>query len=191
MSDWRAHWEARWAQMRGETPPAPARVLEENLHLLPPRGAALDLACGLGANALLLAERGLETWAWDWSEQAVAAVRARAAGLTLEAQVRDVVADPPEPESFDVIVVVRFLERGLMPALQRALRPGGLLFYQTFVHEAVSDRGPRRRRFRLAPNELLSLLPDLRLVVYREEGRLGNLARGFRDEVLYIGQRVG
>lgn len=192
MRDGRAHWEARW-RGAGGADPEPARVLAENLHLLPQRGRALDLACGLGANALLLAAQGLETHAWDWSEAAVTRVRerARAAGFTVHARVRDVVAAPPGPAAFDVIVVARFLERALMPALQAALRPGGLLFYQTFTREAVSDRGPRRGEYRLAPNELLRLLPGLRLVVYREEGRIGDLNRGLRDEVLYVGRRHG
>ncbi len=189
--DWRVHWEACWARADGDA--APSRVLAENRHLLPAQGQALDLACGLGGNALLLAAHGLETHAWDWSEHAVARVqeRARAGRLCVQGRVRDVVAAPPEAASFDVIVVAHFLERALMPRLQQALRPGGLLFVQTFVREAVSDRGPRRAEYRLEPNELLGLLPGLRLVVYREEGRIGDLSQGFRDEVLYVGQRSG
>ncbi len=37
-----------------------AQVLLRNRHLLPEQGRALDLACGRGANALWLAEQGLE-----------------------------------------------------------------------------------------------------------------------------------
>lgn len=44
-----------------------ASVLAENSYLLPSQGNALDLACGLGANALFLSEHGLETHAWDIS----------------------------------------------------------------------------------------------------------------------------
>ena len=53
-------------------------------------------------------------------------------GLPLHAEGRDVVAAPPAPTSFDVIVVSRFLERALAPALIQALRPAGLLLYQQF-----------------------------------------------------------
>ncbi|WP_327232168.1 class I SAM-dependent methyltransferase [Streptomyces murinus] len=50
---------------------------------LVPRGRALDLGCGLGRNALLLAERGFEVDAVDLSPAvlALAKERARAAGL--------------------------------------------------------------------------------------------------------------
>ena len=36
-----------------------SKVLTENCFLLPSTGTALDLACGLGANALFLAQQGL------------------------------------------------------------------------------------------------------------------------------------
>ena len=42
-----------------------AKVLTENHYLLPSTGVALDLACGLGANALYLAQQGLAVTAWD------------------------------------------------------------------------------------------------------------------------------
>src|SRR3569832_2422999 len=58
-------WDARYRE--AGLPGAPATVLLENAHLLPREGTALDLACGLGANALLLAERGLTSHAWDIS----------------------------------------------------------------------------------------------------------------------------
>ena len=40
------------------------QVLTENDFLLPITGTALDLACGLGGNAIFLAELGLAVTAW-------------------------------------------------------------------------------------------------------------------------------
>jgi SAM-dependent methyltransferase len=130
----------------------------------------------------------LSVSAWDISAVAVAGLSAlaNAEGLPLRAEVRDVVAEPPSPDSFDVIVVSHYLERGLAPALIRALRPGGLLFYQTFTVAKVSDYGPRNPAFRLQANELLQLFADLQLLVYREEGRVGDTAQGFRDEAMLV-----
>jgi len=76
--------------------------------------------------------------------------------------VRDVSQQPPEPESFDVIVVSRFLDRSICPAISRALKPDGVLFYQTFVH------GLSNPDFLLAPNELLSLFSELHILEYHE-----------------------
>ena len=167
----------------------PSRVLEENAHLLPKGGRALDLACGLGANALLLAKRGLNTSAWDVSEVVIAKLQAYAEKLTLgvRAQVRDVESYPPAENSFDVIVVSRFLERSLVPRLIKALKPNGLIFYQTFTQDAVNDTGPSSLAYRLKPNELLIMFRPLRILVYREEGTVGDTRRGFRDEAMLIG----
>ena len=50
---------------RPATEARPAAVLTEFDHLLPAGGDALDVACGLGGNALHLARCGLSTRAWD------------------------------------------------------------------------------------------------------------------------------
>jgi tellurite methyltransferase len=186
----RAKWDARYGE--GDAAAArPCAVLETFRHLLPSAGPALDLACGLGGNALLLAAGGLQTSAWDLSPVAIAKLERYAAGrgLPLRAEVRDVQLRPPEPESFDVIAVGYFLDRDLAPALQRALRPGGLLFYQTWTREAVDDRGPGNPDFRLGPNELLRLFPGLRVIAYREEGLFGDPAQGLRNEAWLVAAR--
>lgn len=186
----RQKWNARFRD-RGSTPAA-ARVLVDNQHLLPASGRALDLACGLGGNAMLLAEHSLETHAWDISDVAVARLQeqARQKGLALHAEVRDVTLDPPTPESFEVIVVSRFLERDLVSVLIQALTPNGLLFYQTFTRDAVGAYGPPRRAYRLVDQELLSLFLPLHLLVYREEGRVGDTTRGWRNEAMFVGQKI-
>lgn len=186
------HWNNTYAATEGQPPPPAAAVLTENLHLLPASGRALDLASGLGGNALLLAERGLDTLALDFSEVAIERLKviAMAGSLRLEAAVQDVEREPPPENSFDVIVVSRFLERSLMPAITNALKPGGLLFYQTFTREKAFPGGPSNPDYLLGPNELLSLLSDLRLMVYREEGRVGDLATGFRNQAMLIGQKI-
>ncbi len=181
-------WDARYRQVR-ESSPAP--VLLDNRHLLPASGTALDVACGLGANALLLAEHGLITQAWDSSSVAIDKLRGRAQahGVSVEAAVRDVVTHPPGPESFDIIVVTRFLERGLAPQLTQALRVDGLLFYQTFTRTRVSDVGPNNPDYRLADGELLVMFSALQVLVYREEGKVGDISRGFRDEAMMVGRK--
>jgi SAM-dependent methyltransferase len=184
-------WDARYR----ERPPGgeiPARVLLENRHLLPASGNALDLACGRGANALLLAEWGFSVVAWDISKIAIEQLRAEAARrkLRIDARVRDVVAQPPSAASFDIIVVSRFLHRALSPAIAAALRPWGLLFYQTFTAEKVSANGPNNPEYLLQPNELLALFRELRVIVYREEGCIGNTTQGLRNEAMLVAQKI-
>jgi 2-polyprenyl-3-methyl-5-hydroxy-6-metoxy-1,4-benzoquinol methylase len=172
--------------------PKPCQVLAAYTHLLPTQGTALDLAGGLGANALLLAHHGLETHVWDYAETALERLQAHAKTqrLHIHTQQRDVIVSPPKAQTFDVIVVCHFLERNLAPFLTQALKPNGLLFYQTFTRTSVSDAGPKNPQFRLADNELLHLFADLQIVVYREEGVLGEVTQGFRNEALLIATKA-
>lgn len=169
----------------------PVNVLKNYAHLLPAAGTAFEPACGNGANAVFLAQHGLETSAWDISQEAIHNLddRARQMGLQINTRICDVLADPPPENSFDVIVVSYFLERLLIPSLVRALKTHGLLFYQTFTRERVDDSGPNNENYRLAGNELLQLCRDLHIVLYHEEGLIGNTRQGFRNEAMLIGQR--
>lgn len=181
---------AKWDRIFSErpVPGAPARVLEENLHLLPRGGDALELAAGTAGNAVRLARLGFRACAWDISTVAVERVGAwaRAEGLPLETEQRDLTRDPPVPGSFDVIVVEHFLDRALVPYIRAALRPGGLVFYQTFTLARVTDTGPGNPAYRLGENELLRLFEGLVVLVYREEGLVGDTARGLRDEAMLV-----
>lgn len=187
--DLRHKWDLR--HTGNDHPAQPCAVLADNAHLLPRQGTALDLACGLGGNALFLAKLGLRVSAWDLSPVAIHRLRAEAATrrLDIDARERDVIVNPPKSAVFDVIVVSHFLERGLATAIAGALRPDGLLYYQTFTREAVTDQGPSNPTYRLASNELLRLFAGLLVRVYREEGRLGDTSRGFRDLVQLVAQR--
>lgn len=184
-------WNARY---RGREPDdaGPAEVLAWHSHLLPRQGRALDVAAGLAANGIRLAGHGLDTEAWDVSDVAVAAVNrfARERFLPLTARIRDVQARPPEAESFDVIVVSRFLHRPLCAALVAALRPGGLLLYQTFTRLKVNGGGPSNPDFLLESGELLQLFAALQPVVYREERDLGDLSSGFRDQAMLVARKA-
>jgi 2-polyprenyl-3-methyl-5-hydroxy-6-metoxy-1,4-benzoquinol methylase len=189
MSNNEIQWNARY-QNKPILPP-PCQVLQQHTYLLPQLGRALDLACGLGANALLLAQQGLETEAWDYAETALQQlqVRAQQQQLTIKTVVRDVVTFPPEKQCFDVIVVCHFLERTLFPHLINALKPQGLLFYQTFTQVKINDAGPRHMAYRLAENELLQLASNLSIVSYNEAGILGDTRVGLRNEAWLIGQK--
>lgn len=190
MSDSQQKWDQRY---RAEVAvyPEPALVITQNQHLLPELGLALDLACGLGANALLMASRGLQTQAWDISSEALAKLNAEAQQRQLEVitEQRDVSVNPPDKLSFDVVVVSQFLDRKLCPKLINALKPGGLIFYQTFCRDKVDSSGPQNPDFLLADNELLKLFSGLKLRVYREESTLGDNSVGWRNMAMLVGQK--
>jgi tellurite methyltransferase len=172
--------------------PPPCQVLANYTYLLPVTGKAVDLACGLGANALLLAQHGLETYAWDYAPAAITRLQSEAQNqqLHLHTEIRDIITSPPPPTSFDVIVICHFLARKLVPTLVAALKPQGLLFYQTFTRTTVTDCGPHNAEFRLADGELLQLFQALRPVIYHEERDIGDTTQGLRNEAMLIAQKA-
>lgn len=192
-------WDARYRE-KGAANTAPAQVLLDYQHLLPSpteqpassqQVVALDLACGLGANALCLAQRGFRVHAWDISPVAIEKLQQAAAHqqLNVQAQIRDIEQQPPDPCGFDVIVVSRYLQRSLIRQIVSALKPKGLLFYQTFIKAKNPQAGPNNAEFLLNSNELLSLFKELTVLAYREEGLVGDLSRGFRDEAMLVAQK--
>jgi len=171
--------------------PSPAEVLRQNQHLLPSQGSALDLACGRGANAICLAEKGLTVSAWDISASALEhlANEATNKGLIIELEPRNISEHPPKPNSFDVITVSNFLERELIDDIRKAIKPDGLIFYQTFIIDKVSNIGPSNPDYLLDNNELLNFFSEWKVVLYREEGLLGNIDSGFRNQAMLIAQK--
>ena len=169
-----------------------ATVLEKNSFLLPQQGRALDLACGLGANALFLAKNGLDTEAWDISSVALNILQQLASKNTLNLTTKQLHIRPDSlpKNTFDVIIITRFLDRSLTNAIMDGLKLNGLLFYQTFVRDKLNTSGPSNPQFLLAKNELLKLFYPLQLVTYKEHGALGNLEQGERNEALFIGQKI-
>ncbi|MCW9013387.1 MAG: class I SAM-dependent methyltransferase [Gammaproteobacteria bacterium] len=158
-----------------------ASVLTENEHLLEWQGLALDYACGLAANGRWLAARGYEVIAWDMSRNAVEKLNqySREKNIRLTAEVRDLENNPPTDEKFDVIVVSFFLHRQTLLNLYQALKPGGLLFYQTFLGEQKNGRGPSNSDFRLTQGELLRVYSDMENLFYRED----------EDQALFVGKK--
>ena len=181
-------WDERYAN--NNDAPHACQVLREYSHLLPNHGKALDLACGLGGNALLLAKHDLDTSAWDLSSVGIEKLGylARQQSTDIDAQVRDVNAELLQINSFEGIVVSYFLDRHLFPALFAALKPSGLLFYETFVRDKPPGIGPSNPDYLLEQNELLQLCGGLVIRVYREEGLIGDTTKGSRNVAMLVAQ---
>ncbi len=168
----REKWNDRYAEPDFTPfPDTPADWLVENADLLPPGGRALDVACGDGRNSRYLAERGFTVDALDVSDVAIRALQAAAAasGLDVRPRAVDLEAHVLPDACYDAIVNVNYLQRDLFAPLAAALRPGGLLVFETFGAAHVSELGKEMdARFLLAPNELLGAFPTLHVCRHRE-----------------------
>ena len=159
------------------TDPIPTDWLTGHAALLPANGNALDIACGRGRHAMWLAGRGLRVTAVDRSAEAIAAlsVAAREHALPLETQVVDLEQPGADlgREVYDVIVGVHYLHRPLFPAIRAALRPEGILIYETFTRAQARRGKPTNPAFLLEPGELRTLTAGLEVLDERE-GEFGN-----------------
>jgi len=183
----------RFTQQVLRADPPPASFLLQQLHRLP-KGKVLDVASGSGRHALFLASLGYQIEAVDRNEQALAqlATDARARHLpSIKSRVLDLEQPTQEPnlghETYDAILIFFYLNRPLFPHLIDALKPGGVLLYETFtVDNHVQRRHPQRREFCLAHGELLNLTPGLRILHYDEGLHEGNRS----SESVYTAQLV-
>ena len=173
MATWRAERAYESRPIAG-----PSRWFLENGDLL--SGArALDVACGRGRHALLLAAAGWRVRAIDRDAEAIAELgeKARRLGFDPEVDVADLEAGPVDlgEDLHDLIVVTRYLHRPLFPALRRALAPDGIPVYETFTVEQADRGHPTNPQFLLRPDELRTLVAPLEILRAEEGERDGQM----------------
>lgn len=160
-------------------PVGPSAWVIENSDLWPRKGRVLDVACGRGRHALLLASAGYSVSALDQDASKIDYLRKVAAslGLPISAERVDLEAGPVDLRTgeYDLIVVVHYLHRPLFPTLLKALSRGGILLYETFT-TAQAERGkPTCPDYLLTPGELERKVAPLQILRKREgdyEGRM-------------------
>jgi SAM-dependent methyltransferase len=165
-----AQWDRKWDEDR--SPRRVNRLLLTHEDLLT-GGIALDVACGIGQNAIWLAQHGYHVLGADLSRIALrrAADAAREAGVPRRILFIQVDLDhwAPPPSCVNIICVFRFLDRSLIPALARAVRPGGLVFYAT-RHVGLLKRHPgATKTYLLQRGELPHLFRDWAVLSAHED----------------------
>ena len=149
---------------------------------LPTTGSVLDVAAGSDRHALWFAERGYQVTAIDRDTEAL---RKRS-----QPNLRVVTADlenapwPLQGELFDVVVVVNYLWRDLLPALVRSVAVDGYLLYETFALGNERYGRPRNPDFLLKPDELRLAMPDTFDVVEFSQSEVGTPVTAVRQRLL-------
>ncbi len=154
----------------------PSPFLTANAHMIP-KGKVLDVATGQGRHALYLASRGYEVVGLDRDADALRTLAHTANERHLSnlfTRIVDLESHPDTPPSlgeqeYDGIVVFCYLFRPLFPSILQALKPGGILIYETFlIDNHYQHHHPRRKAFCLGRNELLHATNSLRVLSYQE-----------------------
>jgi tellurite methyltransferase len=154
-------------------PPSPfvehwIRTLSNQIPL--PR-RALDVAMGRGRHAFPLAAAGFRTFGVDSRHDVILDTvrRAHNHGLDVHAWCADLTMPALPSGRFDLVVVTRYLQRDLCPALIETLAPGGFLLYETFTElQKGRGRGPQSPDHLLGIGELRSLFAELDEIFYEE-----------------------
>lgn len=162
--------------MDGHAQAAPSNWVARFAPLVP-AGEVLDLACGSGRHSHLFARLGHPVLALDRDAQALAALAADAAVMRLSAPAAPITTMPfdleRDPQAADWpfgagrfagIVVTNYLHRPLLPKIVEALRPDGVLIYETFAAGNERFGKPSNPAFLLEEGELLGL--GLRVIAY-------------------------
>jgi SAM-dependent methyltransferase len=178
----REKWEAKYKAGEYSHDGPPSSLLRRWLPALP-RGRALDVATGLGRNALFLARAGYQVDAIDVSPTGLreAARRAKLARLRVRWIAADLDTFRLAQSRYDVVVNAFFLKRRLFPALRAAVKPGGVMIVETHM-QGPEDSGPSGPARRLRPGELQRRFRgwevlELEEGLFREGGRSWLLGR--------------
>ncbi|MDO6506114.1 class I SAM-dependent methyltransferase [Colwellia sp. 4_MG-2023] len=183
-------------------------LLSSQLLTFDSKAQVLDLACGEGRNGLHVLENDINVVFADINgeslkqvEQAVNRLQLNTQKLAQYWQV-DFEQDhfdqvhfdqgndkPLKAETFDAIMVFRYLHRPLMTQIKAAVKPGGMIIYETFTEKQAKLGRPKNSNFLLKPNELLEYFSDWK-ILYSFEGEVftsqGNHAKQAIAQIVAI-----
>lgn len=163
-------------------PPSPfiARWARRLSHEFPAAPRALDVACGRGRHVVFLTDAGYRVVGIDRRLEGLQALTAetRAGEMRPALVCADLTRLQLPSARFHLVVVSRYLDRALFPALRDALVPGGVLLYETFTERQLQHaRGPRSRGHLLKPGELRSRMRGLDVLFDEEVSAPDAIAR--------------
>lgn len=152
-----------------------AQLLQQYQHLFNAQGGqVLDLACGKGHNGLNLKQHNIDVLFAD-IEQAhldnlfkydkVDKNNIWYADFESKAQIDTLKLSQMRLQG---VIVFRYLHRPLFDALKQAVKPGGVVIYETFTEQNKQFGRPNRDQFLLKKDELKILFKDWDILFYFE-----------------------
>ncbi|WP_282012031.1 class I SAM-dependent methyltransferase [Nitrospina watsonii] len=145
----------------------PVPFLKKNAGLLP-KGKTLDIAMGEGRNGVFLATQGFDVTGWDISTVGLQKAHrlAQEHNVSIETQVVDLEKAELPKNTYDVILMMYYMQRDLFPQIRDALKPGGMAVIETYNVDYLKYRD-FRREWTLDTNELLDVFKDFKIIRYQ------------------------
>ena len=126
----------------------------------------LDLACGSGRNGLYLVENNMSVTFADVNREALEQIQQ---SLPCDSASKQTLSHcwhvdfeqdnttPLRDKCFAAVMVFRYLHRPLFKQIKSAVKPGGLVIYETFTEQQAQFGRPKNPDFLLKSGELLEL----------------------------------
>jgi len=170
MDDIQQRWNQRWRDKASQADRQADPWLQQIASMLVP-GRVLDVACGMGRNAVYLAERGFSVTAVDVSPVALDLLKAQVdkRGLDIDTRLIDLESQPLLPDGpFDLLLNIFYLHRPLLPDLLKRVAAGGMAVFRTFSCAGPAQFGSVNPEFALRPGELLEIFAGWDVLLHEE-----------------------
>lgn len=162
----RESWDERYGSGKYSSA-APHKLLIELAGKLKP-GKVLDLACGVGRNAIFLAEKKWNATAVDSSSVGIDIAKKRAAEKGVEVDFRTADLEKGrfkiEKNTYDLICDFYYLQRDLFVQMKSGVKVGGIIVSTIHLYDKVVDASP----FLLNDGELRDYFRGFLILHYHE-----------------------
>ncbi|AQS40015.1 Methyltransferase domain [Shewanella psychrophila] len=154
------------------------------------KSEVLDLACGSGRNGLWFAEKGHRVTFLDKSlanlsvasESRIGSMSSQHTYLAWDLE--DGSAPELEQNKYDLVLVFNYLHRPLFPQIAAAVKPGGVIVYETFIDKQAEIGRPRNPNFLLKANELKNEFEKWTLLHYFEGEVLNDANLSYKAQLI-------
>ena len=170
----RDKWNQRYAEDKYQKN-NPVTLVEDWLPRLP-AGRALDVACGAGRMSIFLAQAGYQVDAIDISSEGLNQARQKAdnQGLSINWIEQDLDSPYQFDTNYDLIIVMWYVDLGLITRLCGCLAAGGYLLCEEHLVTDQEVIGPTSLNYRVAPGELRKAVSGVDVLLYEESIELNS-----------------
>lgn len=133
-----------------------------------PKGNVIDIAMGIGKDAMFLADRGFNVFGIEMSIEAIKIAKQRSIKNNISIIRGNAGCLPFKENTAKGIVVFYFLLRDFMKDIEKILQKGGVIIYETFLKRQNKIDRKRNPDFLLDNGELISYFSDFEILFYEE-----------------------